>query len=154
MKSTHNKLRALGKGLGLAFLLVTGTAAMMSAFSSATPSDVPDGIFLPSATAAVPRAVQQPTSDSVLYQRITHTDGSQHWVLLDETQAHAFAPASRDILMAEQPATETATISRVSYTLQAKPAGWNRVLKNCAQAESGKPLGAAAAYDIACAKLG
>lgn len=154
MKSTHNKLRALGKGLGLAFLLMTGTATMMSLFSNVTPSVMPGGNFFPSATAAVRQAVQQPTSDSVLYQRITQADGSQRWVLLAEAQALAFAPASRDLLMAEHPATNSAGISRVSYTLQAKPAGWHRVLKNCAQAENGKPLGAAAAYDIACAKLG
>lgn len=154
MKSTHNKLRALGKGLGLAFLLVTGTATIMGVVSSVTPSDMPGGNFFPSATAAVPQAAQQLTSDSVLYQRITQADGSQRWVLLAETQALAFAPASRDLLMAERPASNSAGISRVSYTLQAKPAGWTKVLKNCAQAESGKPLGAAATYDIACAKLG
>ena len=154
MKSTHNKLRALGKGLGLAFLLVTGTAAMMSAFSGVTPAEVPGAVIRPSATATMPGAVQQAASDSVLYQRVIDTDGSQRWVLLDESQAHAFAPASRDLLMAERPGSEAGAISRVSYTLQARPAGWDRVLKNCAQAESGKPLGAAAAYDIACAKLG
>lgn len=153
MNSTHHKLRALVKGLGLAFCLATATAALMSAVSSVTPSTVPAGIVLVSATAPAPTAVQQPSADSVLYQRITQTDGSQRWVLLEETQAQAFAPASRDLLMAELPA-DSAKLSGVSYTLQAKPAGWNRILKDCAQAESGKPLGAAAAYDIACAKLG
>lgn len=153
MKSTHHKLLALGKGLGLAFLLVTGTATMMGVFSSVTPADLPAGTF-PSTTAAAPRAVQQPASDAVLYQRVTHRDGSQGWVLVEEAQALAFAPASRDLLMAERPASNSANISRVSYTLQAKPAGWNKLLKHCAQAENGKPPGAAPAYDIACAKLG
>ncbi len=147
MKSTHHKLRALGKGLGLAFLLVTGTATMMGVFSSAAPSTAP-GVLI----TAAPQALQQPASDAVLYQRVTDSDGSQRWVLLEESQALAFAPASRDLLMAGHPAS--AGISRVSYTLQAKPAGWNKVLKNCAQAESGKPLGSAPAYDIACARLG
>ncbi len=150
MKSTHHQLRALGKGLGLAFLLVTGTATLMGVFSSAAPSDRP-GVFITPATAA---ARQQPASDAVLYQRVTHSDGSQRWVLLEEAQALAFAPASRDLLMAGQRASEGAAISRVSYTLQAEPAGWNKVLKNCAQAESGKPLGSAPAYDIACARVG
>lgn len=153
MKSTHNKLLALGKGMGLAFCLVTGTAAIMGVFSSVTPSaPLPDAIFMSSAQAAVPHAEQQPAGDSVLYQRVTQSDGSQRWVLLEESQALAFAPASRDLLMAELPAS--ASISRVSYTLEAKPAGWNKVLKTCVQAEVGKPVGSAAEYDFACAKLG
>jgi hypothetical protein len=56
--------------------------------------------------------------------------------------------------MADGPAFDTAELGRVSYTLQAKPAGWNRVLQNCSLAEVGKPQGAVAAYDIACARLG
>lgn len=154
MKSTHNKLLALGKSLGVALLLMTGTAAMMSAFSSETSSTPPKGAYLPAVTAPAEKAVQQTGSDSLLYQRVTQADGSQRWVLLTEPQALAFAPASRDLLMAERPTTDGGGISRVSYTLQAKPAGWNKVLKDCALAEAGKPLGAAAAYDIACAKLG
>lgn len=154
MKSTHNKLRALGKSLGLALLLVTGTAAMMSAFSNQTPSFTPSGVHRPAAAEPAFKAVQQTASDSLLYQHITQTNGSKRWVLLDETQALAFAPASRDILMADGPAFDTAELGRVSYTLQAKPAGWNRVLQNCSLAEVGKPQGAVAAYDIACARLG
>ena len=154
MKSTHNKLRALGKSLGLALLLVTGTAALMSAFSSQTSPVTPNGVYRPAAATPALKAVQQTASDSLLYQHITQTDGSKRWVLLEDTQALAFAPASRDILMADSPASDTAKLSRVSYTLQAKPAGWNRVLKNCSLAEVGKPHGAAAAYDIACARLG
>ena len=152
MKSTHHILRALGKGLGLAFCLITGTAVMLTVFSSVTPSAFPDGKFISPATAAVSRTVPQPSADSVLYQRVAQADGSQRWVMLEESQALAFAPASRDILMADSPASTGLT--RVSYTLEAKPAGWNRVLKNCSQAEAGKALGAAPAYDIACARLG
>lgn len=151
MKSTHHKLRALGKGLVLAVCVVTGTAAMMTALSSAPASAFPDGKFVSSATAAVAGSGQQAGADSVLYQRVVQADGSQRWVLLEESQALAFAPASRDILMAD---ADTPRLTRVSYTLQAKPAGWNRVLKNCALAETGKPQGSAVAYDIACAKLG
>ena len=154
MKSTHNKLRALGKSLGFALLLVSGTAAMMSAFSNQTPSDTPNGVYRPVAAEPTLKAVKQTASDSLLYQHITQTNGSKRWVLLEETQALAFAPASRDILMADGPAHETAHLSSVSYTLQAKPAGWNRVLQNCSLAEVGKPQGAAAAYDITCARLG
>ena len=154
MKSTHNQLHALAKGLALAFLLVTGAAIMRGVFSSSTPVDRSGGIFPVSALAASPRAAQQSSDDSVLYQRITHTNGSQSWILLEEAQALAYSPASRDLLMAESPGSDTGSISRVSYVLQAKPAGWQKVLKNCAEIESGKPMGAAAAYSIACTKLG
>ena len=154
MKSTHNQLHALAKGLALAFLLVTGTATMMGVFSSTTPVDRSGSVFPVSAVAASPRAAQKPSDDSVLYQRITHTNGSQSWVMLEESQALAFSPASRDLLMAESPGSDTGSISRVSYVLQAKPAGWQKALKNCAEIESGKPMGAAAAYNIACTKLG
>lgn len=154
MKSTHNQLHALAKGLALAFLLVTGAATMMGVFSSTTPVDRSGGIFPVSAVAASSMSAQQPSDDSVLYQRITQTNGSRSWVLLEEAQALAFYPASRDLLMAESPTSDTGSISRVSYVLQAKPAGWEKVLKNCAQIESGKPIGSAAAYNIACTKLG
>ena len=154
MKSTHNQLHALAKGLALAFLLVTGAATMMGVFSSTTPVDRSGGIFPVSAVAASSMAAQQPSDDSVLYQRITQTNGSRSWVLLEEAQALAFYPASRDLLMAESPTSDTGSISRVSYVLHAKPAGWQKVLKNCAQIESGKPIGSAAAYNIACSKLG
>ena len=154
MKSTHNQLHALGKGLALAFLLVTGAATMMGVFSSTTPVDRSGGIFPVSAVAASSMAARHPSDDSVLYQRITQTNGSRSWVLLEEAQALAFYPSSRDLLMAESPTSDTGSISRVSYVLHAKPAGWQKVLKNCAQIESGKPIGSAASYNIACTKLG
>ena len=154
MKSTHNKLRALAKSLGLALLLVTGTAAVMSALSDQTSPVTPNGVYRPAAAEPTFKVMQQTASDSLLYQHITQTNGSKRWVLLDETQALSFAPASRDILMADGLAYDTAPLNRVSYTLQAKPAGWNRVFQNCSLAEVGKPQGVAAAYDIACARLG
>ena len=154
MKSTHNKLRALGKSLGLALLLVTGTATMMRAFSDQTSPVTPNGVHRPEAAESALKAVQQTASDSLLYQHITQTNGSKRWVLLDENHALAFAPASRDILMVDGPAFDTLELGRVSYSLQAKPAGWNRVLQNCNLAEVGKAQGAAADYDIACARLG
>lgn len=154
MKNTHNRLLALGKGMGLAFLLVTGAATLLGVFSGTSPVDRSGGVFLASVTAASPGSAQQPSDDTVLYQRITHPDGTRGWVLLEEAQALAFSPASRDLLMAESPASDTSSISRVSYVLQAKPAGWQKALKNCAQIESGKPMGTAPAYNIACTKLG
>ena len=154
MKSTHNKLRALGKSLGLALLLVTGTATMMSAFSDQTSPVTPNAVHHPAAAESALKAVQQTATDSLLYQHITQTNGSKRWVLLDENHALAFAPASRDILMADGPDFDTLELGLVSYSLQPKPAGWNRVLQNCSLAEVGKPQGAAAAYDIACARLG
>ena len=154
MKSTHNKLRALAKSLGLALLLVTGTAVVMGALSDQTSAVTPNGVHQPIAAEPAFKTVQQTASDSLLYQHVTQTNGSKRWVLIDETQAHAFAPASRDILMADALAFDTAPFNKVSYTLEAKPAGWNRVLQNCSLAEVGKPQGVAAAYDIACARLG
>ena len=154
MKSTHNQLQALAKGLVLAFLLVTGAATMMGVFSSASAVNSSGGVFPILAIAASPKATQQPSDDSVLYQRITHINGSRSWVMLEEVQALAFSPSSRDLLMAESPESDTGSISRVSYVLRAKPAGWQKALKNCAQIENSKPLGAAAAYNINCTKLG
>ena len=154
MKSTHNKLRALAKSLGLALLLVTGAAVMMSALSNQTSPVTPDDFYRPAASEPALKAAQQTAFDSLLYQHITQTDGTKRWVLLEETQTLAFAPASRDILMVDGPVPDTARLSKVSYTLEAKPAGWNRVLQNCSLAEVGQPQGVAAAYDIACARLG
>ena len=154
MKSTHNKFLALGKSLGFALLLVVGASVMISAFSDQTSPAESNGVYRPAVAAPAYKAVQQTASDSLLYQHITQTNGTKRWVLIDETQALAFAPASRDILMADALAFDTAPFNKVSYTLEAKPAGWNRVLQNCSLAEVGKPQGVAAAYDIACARLG
>ena len=154
MKSTHNKFLALGKSLGFALFLVVGASVMISAFSDQTSPAESNGVYRPAVAAPAYKAVQQTASDTLLYQHITQTNGRKSWVLLDESQALAFAPASRDILMADDPNFDTANLGRVSYTLQAKPAGWNRVLQNCNQAELVKAQGAAAAYDIACARLG
>ncbi len=89
-------------------------------------------------------AVRHAGEDSLLYTRVARADGSYRWVLTEEPAA---------MLASGQPAMGPA-LANVSYTLVAKPAGLNKLMKNCSVAGSeGKPK-PSAAYDLACHTLG
>ena len=83
MKSTHNIIRALSIGIGLTLLLVTGTAAMIGIFSGPLQTS---SLFHPVAITPVQLAAAQqpPGSDSLLYERVAHSNGGYQWVLIDE----------------------------------------------------------------------
>lgn len=127
MRSTHNTIRALAIGIGLTLLVITGTAAMMAAFSSPAPAtDIYRRV-------AITPTVEQPTHqatahDSVLYEPVVLADGRVQWVL---TEAPATASISPD------------AVKTVSYALVVKPAGLSKAVKNCNRSTSN-------AYDIAC----
>ena len=156
MRSHHNLFRALSLGFGLALLVVTGTAAMIGAFSRPlSGSGAPFSAYRPVSASPQFEAIQQAAAaDSLLYERVASSQGGYRWVLTGEAQATEFPQATRDTLAAIRPVPETASLSTISYTLQAKPAGWNKQLKNCADIDAVIPGRRHGAYDISCVTLG
>ncbi|MES2953822.1 MAG: hypothetical protein V4711_00135 [Pseudomonadota bacterium] len=127
MRSTHNTIRALAIGIGLTLLVITGTAAMMAAFSGPAPAtDIYRRVAI---TPPLDATTHQATGhDSVLYERVVLADGRVQWVLTQE-------PATSSIY--------SGTATSLSYTLVAKPAGLSKAVKNCNRSADN-------AYDIAC----
>ncbi|MDW5443374.1 hypothetical protein [Polaromonas sp. SM01] len=134
MKSIHNKFRALGLGMGLALLMVTGTATLMAALSSAAPAA---NLYRPAtATPALHPAQLAQGDDTLFYERIAGSDGGHQWVLITEPDAR---PAHTG------PSIYAGGPTPVSYTLRAKPAGLNKAMRNCSRPR---------VYDIVCITLG
>ncbi|MDP1565525.1 MAG: hypothetical protein Q8L91_04580 [Polaromonas sp.] len=131
MRSRHNTIRAVAIGIGLTLLVVTGTAAMMAAFSSSTPAT---DIYRRVAVAPEPAPLLATGQDSVLYQRMVLADGRVQWVLLDAPVTVAHNNTS---------ALYAATTNPVSYTLVVKPVGLSKPVISCSRSAYG-------AYDIAC----
>jgi hypothetical protein len=150
MKNTHNTLRALAIGIGLALLVVTGTAAMMAAFSSPLRStDTYRRMTLAPVTEPITHVATG--KDSVLYQRVVLADGRVQWVLTDERQTSlAAAPRGRaaQLVLADSDSASVSSslIKPVSYSLGVKPSGLSKPVKNCGRS-------AYNAYDIACNNL-
>jgi hypothetical protein len=148
MKSTHNTIRALAIGLGLTLLVVTGTAAMMAAFSSSPPAT---DIYRRAATVSLEPARHMATGhDSVLYERVVMADGRVQWVMIEEPGTALTTLARRDAATAvannnTAPAYSGAA-KTVTYTLGVKPPGLSKPLKNCNRSPYG-------AYDIACTTM-
>lgn len=141
MRSTHHTIRVISVGIGLALLVVSGTAAMIATFSG--PISAPSG-YAPLAAAPAPTSgAFHNGDDNLLYERLARSDGSSQWVLVDEP---AVSVASA-MLSGER-------LQPVSYALQGKPSGLNRVLKNCnIGAGSSTKTKAVDAYDLSCAML-
>lgn len=149
MKSTHNTIRALAIGLGLTLLVVTGTAAMMAAFSTTPPAtDIYRRVAL--APVSEPATHMATGHDSVLYERVVLADGRTQWVLIDEpeTSLSTLAKADSGAAVANNntAAMYSGAVKTVSYTLVVKPAGLSKPLKNCNRSAYG-------AYDIACTTM-
>jgi hypothetical protein len=149
MKSTHHLLRVVGLALGLALLMVTGTAAMIGTLSTsllpahqialATPVDAPGAQQFARAN--------EPTSDTVLYERVVRSDGSSQWTLVEEPSANLALRRTPEPAAMGLAAIPGADLQRVSYLFAAKPAGLNKAVKNCsAQA----PAGASNVYNLFC----
>lgn len=140
MKSTHHTIRAISLGIGLALLVVSGTAAMIGAFSAPL-STLQSGLYTPVAISPAGDTLSHSGDDSLLYERVARGDGSSQWVLVAEPSvavagntAHGLRP--------------------VSYALQGKPAGLNKVLKNCNSLQTnGTKSKANGAYDLSCTAL-
>lgn len=131
MRSRHNTIRAVAIGLGLTLLVVTGTAAMMAAFSSIKPAT---DIYRRVAVAPEPALLLATGHDSVLYERTMLADGRVQWVLVEPPINEANKTAS---------ALYASTAKPVSYTLVVKPAGLSKPVSNCSRSAYG-------AYDLAC----
>ncbi|OOG39087.1 hypothetical protein [Polaromonas sp. A23] len=142
MKSTHHTFRVISVGIGLALLVVSGTAAMIATFSG--PISAPSA-YVPHAAAPAPASgVFHHGDDSLLYERVARSDGSTQWVLINEP---AVSVASL-MLSGER-------LQPINYVLQGKPSGLNKVLKNCnIGADNGTKPKAVDAYDLSCVTLG
>jgi hypothetical protein len=150
MKSTHNTLRALAVGIALTLLVITGTAAMMAAFSG--PSRATD-MYRSAVVAPIADPVKHMVTghDSVLYHRVVLADGRAQWVLTEERQTSLAAPtrgSEAQVLLAEtdEVSAAPAGIRPASYTLGVKPSGLSKPVKDCGRS-------AYSAYDIACNTL-
>ncbi|GAB3470726.1 hypothetical protein GCM10011496_04440 [Polaromonas eurypsychrophila] len=127
MRSTHNTIRALVIGIGLTLLVITGTAAVMAAFSAPAPAT---HIYRRVAvTAPLPPTTHQAIGhDTVLYEPVVLVNGRVQWVLSGEPDSSSiYSSAART----------------VSYTLVVKPTGLSKAVKNCSPPTNH-------AYDIAC----
>lgn len=152
MKRMRHTFRVISLGVGLALLVVTGTAAMIGAFSGPV---FDPGLYPPVVTG--PAAGVHPThsgDDSVLYERVARSDGSHVWVLTEEPPSSVVQSGQP-----ETPAAATAPVAglqQVSYALQAQPIGFSRAPKNCTSAAHGssKPRALSSSYDISCISLG
>lgn len=142
MKSTHNTIRAWAIGLGLTLLVVTGTAAMMAAFSSSPPAT---DIYRRAAVSAAPAPLMATGHDSVLYERVVLADGRVQWVLVDEPATTLATSSDAPVTVADSntSARYAGTDKAVSYTLVVKPVGLSKPVISCSRSAYG-------AYDIAC----
>ena len=152
MKKVRHTFRVISLGIGLALLVVTGTAAMIGALSG--PAFDP-GLYPPAVTG--PSAATHPVhsgADSVLYERVARADGTHLWVLTPEPSSSEVLPGERETLAAG--AAPVAGLQQVSYALQVKPAGFSRAPKNCTSAAHGnsKPKAFSSSYDISCISMG
>jgi len=152
MKKMHHTFRVISLGIGLALLVVTGTAAMIGAFSGPVPAS---GLY--PAIVITPAAGSLPShsgDDSVLYERVARNDGSYLWVLIQEPASSGIQPGDREAMAAAAAAPEAA-LQQVSYALQAKPAGFSKAPKTCTSPAHGsnKPK-AFSTYDISCISMG
>lgn len=147
MRSTHNTIRALVIGIGLTLLVITGTAAMMAAFSGTVPAP---GMYRRVAISPTfePAAYRATGHDTVLYERVVLADGRAQWMLTEEP-----GTSLSTLPQGEEPATTVANNTTpsiyagaaraVSYTLVVKPTGLSKAIKNCIHSTYD-------VYDIAC----
>lgn len=160
MRNTHHMFRAISLAIGLALLVVTGTAAMIAAFSGPALTPRAYGAYdQPVVLAPLPDAAQalSPAGDDhVLYQRVARADGTQEWELTPAPQTALAQDNRSSAVVAMRPTLDAPVFTRVSYSLQAKPGGFSKTLKSCNSALTGqgaKPK-TLAAYDISCTTVG
>ena len=160
MRNTHHMFRAISLAIGLTLLVVTGTAAMIAAFSGPASGPRSYGAYDQPVVLAPLPAVAQTVSmagdDHVLYQRVARADGTQEWELTPALQTLPADENSRSAVVATSPTPDTSGFSRASYSLQAKPGGFSKPLKSCnsGSTSQGSKLKTLAAYDISCTTLG
>ncbi|HYW56534.1 MAG TPA: hypothetical protein VE934_06225 [Polaromonas sp.] len=148
MKSTHHLVRVTSLAIGLALLMVTGTAAMISTFS-APHQRAEHASLMTRVGNSAEVATHSAGDDTLLYQRVIRSDGSAHWALVEEASTTLALRANTDIASDSPVALSTLGIHRVNYMLTAKPGGLNKAVKNCG-AGSQTRSSAAGVYDILC----
>ncbi len=154
MKSTHHLFRVASLAIGLALLMVTGTAAMIGTLSKPLPNSqaglhYPVGVQPAADTAATNTA----DADTLLYQRVVRSDGSVQWALVEEPSTTLALRGNTDTPAADNALVISgAGLQRANYMLSAKPAGLNKAVKNCGA--SGARASAAYVYDIRCNTVG
>lgn len=146
MKSTHNTIRAFAIALGLTLLAVTGTAAMMAAFSVAPPAtDIYRRVAI--TPTSEPAPAMATGHDSVLYERVMLADGRVQWVLIEEPVTALAARRDAPLAVASNSNSDAqlagSAAKPVSYSLVVKPTGLSKSVTNCNRSAYG-------AYDIAC----
>lgn len=153
MRSTHSILfRTLSLGIGLALLVVTGTAAMIGVFSSPLPAH---DLYRPVAIAPLHEVAQQPMgSDTLLYERVAGSDGSHQWVMTEEPSTNLAQRSNTDTSEGLTSVVDASGFQNVSYTLLAKPTGLSKTIKNCSRVSTGARSKTYDAYDISCKTLG
>lgn len=161
MRNTHHMFRAISLAIGLALLVVTGTAAMIAAFSGPALTPRAYGAYdQPVVLAPLPDAAQalSPAGDGhVLYQRVARADGTQAWELTPAPQTTLAQENRNSAVVALRHTANVPGFSHVSYSLQAKPGGFSKPLKSCnngAVTGPGSKSKTLAAYDISCSTLG
>lgn len=161
MRNTHYLFRAISLAIGLALLVVTGTAAMIAAFSGPASTPRAYGAYdQPVVLAPLPAAAQALSlagDDHLLYQRVARADGTQEWELTPAPQTALAQDNRSSAVVAMRPALDAPVFSRVSYSLQARPGGFSKTLKSCnnsALTSQGAKPKTLAAYDISCTTLG
>lgn len=160
MRNTHHMFRAISLAIGLALLVVTGTAAMIAAFSGPASTPRAYGAYdQPVVLAPLPAAAQALSlagDDHLLYQRVARADGTQEWELTPAPPTTLAQENSSSAVLAMRPALDAPVFSRVSYSLQARPGGFSKTLKSCnnsALTSQGAKPKTLAAYDISCTTL-
>lgn len=161
MRNTHHMFRAISLAIGLTLLVVTGTAAMIAAFSGPASTPRAYGAYdQPVVLAPLPAAAQALSlagDDHLLYQRVARADGTQEWELTPAPPSTLARDNSSSAVVAMRPALDASGFTRVSYSLQAKPGGFSKTLKSCNNngltGPGSKPK-TLAAYDISCTTVG
>jgi hypothetical protein len=150
MRSTHKAFRLVSIAIGLALLMVAGTAAMIGVISSPAPVA---GLDHPLAIPPVRQAEAMPPveRDTLLYQRVAGRDGITQWVLTEEPGT----PLSKgrnaaDTLAGINASADTGGLNNAGYGLLARPAGLNKVVRICSSTVTRAKSKAPDAYDMLC----
>ena len=146
------RLRMFSLGLVWALVAVSATTVMIGWLSSINRPHNGTGSSVSYVTppARLILGTTPSADDTLLYERLVGPDRRSRWVLADETRAQDFASATRDSLAIVDVTAGAPSLRTVSYALQAKPAGWNRLIKTCVRTGAVTVAGDGA-YSLTCA---
>lgn len=150
MRSTHKAFRLLSIAIGLALLMVAGTAAMIGVISSPAPvAGLDHPLAIPPVHQA--EAILPPVeSDTLLYQRVAGRDGIAQWVLTEAPGTPLSKGRAADTLAGINASADTGGLNSAGYGLLARPAGLNKVVRICSSTVTRAKSKAPDAYDMLC----